>query len=160
MKMETIPIRKNIRLRDWDYGNPGHYFVTMCTSGKKCMLWSPEGMQLSQPYLSDIGMIVNSEISKTNTIYTNISIDKYVVMPNHVHMIIYIAYDAQVVGKTTSISNIINHFKGSVTKQVGRPIWQLRFHDHIIRNERKYNEIWQYIDTNPQNWRKDCFFTE
>lgn len=50
--------------------------------------------------------------------------------------------------------------KEVVTKAIGCPIWQKSFHDHVVRTEHGYAQIWQYIDTNPQNWHKDCFYEE
>lgn len=49
--------------------------------------------------------------------------------------------------------------KGYVSKQIGKPIWQRSFYDHIIRNEQDYNEIWQYIENNPQKWSEDRFYS-
>ena len=57
-----------------------------------------------------------------------------------------------------TISRVIQQMKGYVSKQIGKPIWQKLFYDHIIRNEQDYNEIWQYIENNPQKWSEDSFF--
>jgi len=59
----------------------------------------------------------------------------------------------------TTISTVINQMKGYATKQIGYSIWQKSFHDHIIRNEQDYIRIAEYIDNNPINWEKDCFYT-
>ena len=59
---------------------------------------------------------------------------------------------------SVSIPKIVQHLKGVVTKQLGHSIRQKSFHDHIIRNEREYRLIWEYIDANPYNWEADCFF--
>ena len=59
-----------------------------------------------------------------------------------------------------TVSTIVQQFKGSVSKQIGLSIWQKLFHDHIIRNSADYRQIWQYIDTNPANWKKDYFYRE
>ena len=59
-----------------------------------------------------------------------------------------------------TISRVIQQMKGYATKQIGHSIWQKSFHDHIIRNDRDYQRIWAYIDTNPAKWEQDCFYTE
>lgn len=59
---------------------------------------------------------------------------------------------------SVSIPRIIQHMKGVITKQIGVPLWQKSFHDHIIRNEDDYRAIWNYIDTNPFLWTEDCFY--
>ena len=58
-----------------------------------------------------------------------------------------------------TLFRVINQFKGSITKQIGFPIWQPRFYGRIIRNEREYREIWQYIEYNPLNWLEDGYYT-
>ena len=100
--------------------------------------------------LSDIGMIVDNEIKKLNSIYDAVRVDKYCIMPDHIHFIISINTDEN--GRTQfapTISRVVKQFKGSVTKQTGRPIWQKSFYDHGIRNQRDYDEIWEYIENNP-----------
>ncbi len=82
-------------------------------------------------------------------------------MPNHVHLLLLIQREQG--GRTLcapTISLVIKQMKEAVTKAIGCPIWQKSFHDHIVRTEHGYAQIWQYIDTNPQNWRKDCFYEE
>ena len=59
---------------------------------------------------------------------------------------------------TQSISSIIKSFKTLVTKEIGKPIFQRSFYDHIIRGEGDFREIWEYIDGNPQKWREDRFY--
>ena len=71
-------------------------------------------------------------------------------MPDHIHFIISIMTDEN--GRTQfapTISRAIKQFKGSLTKQIGRPIWQKSFYDHGIRNQQDYDEIWEYIENNP-----------
>ena len=100
--------------------------------------------------LSDIGFIVEGEILKMDSIYTAVQVDKYCIMPDHIHLILSITTDAD--GRTQfapTISRVIKQFKGSVTKQIGRPIWQKSFYEHIIRNRQDYDEIWKYIENNP-----------
>ena len=100
--------------------------------------------------LSNIGIIVDNEIKKLNSVYDAVWVDKYCIMPDHIHLILTIDTDKD--GRTQfapTISRVIKQFKGSITKQVGRPIWQKSFYDHGIRNQQDYDEIWQYIENNP-----------
>ena len=100
--------------------------------------------------LSDIGIIVDNEIRKLNSVYDTVRVDKYSIMPDHIHFIISINTDEN--GRSQiapTISRVIKQFKGSITKQIGRPIWQKSFYDHGIRNQQDYDEIWQYIENNP-----------
>ncbi len=74
-------------------------------------------------------------------------------MPNHIHFIISIKADKN--GRTQfapTISRVVKQFKGSITKQIGKPIWQKSFYEHTIRNQTDYNEIWEYIENNPLKW--------
>ena len=100
--------------------------------------------------LSDVGMIVKNEIQKMNAVYDAVTIDKYCIMPDHIHFIISINTNEN--GRTQfapTISRVMKQFKGSITKQIGRPIWQKSFYDHGIRNQQDYDEIWEYIENNP-----------
>lgn len=79
-----------------------------------------------------------------------IRVDKYCIMPDHIHIILVI--DADAAGRTQfapTISRVIKQFKGAITKQIGRPIWQKSFYDHGIRNQQDYDEIRQYTENNP-----------
>ena len=105
---------------------------------------------LDQLPLSKIGIVIENEIYKLNTVYENIKVDKYQIMPNHIHLIIFIYEDSN--GRTQfapTISRIIKQFKGSITKQIGFSIWQKSFYDRIIRNEKEYQSVWNYIHNNP-----------
>lgn len=149
-----LPKRKNIRLNDYNYSSNGAYFITICTKNKENLLWKNVGANCVRPLeqlpLSKIGIVVENEIHKLNTIYENIKVDKYQIMPNHIHFIIFIYEDYN--GRTKfapTISRIIKQFKGSITKQIEFSIWQKSFYDRIIRNEKEYQEVWNYIHNNP-----------
>ena len=153
------PKRKSNRLKHWDYSQPGAYFVTICTRGRQCIFWHNVGANCVRP-LSEIGCIVQLEIERWNDAYERVQIDKYVVMPNHIHVLLQIIPDAN--GRTQfapTVSRMVKQFKGAVTKRIGTPLFQRSFHDHIIRDERDYQLIWQYIDQNPLKWKLDCFYT-
>ena len=151
--MNNLPKRKPIRIADYDYPAPGAYFITVCTTNREKIFWSDRKSELCSPAnvpLSDIGMIVNNEIQKLNTVYDSVRVDKYCIMPDHIHMILIIDSDEN--GRTQfapTVSRVMKQFKGSITKQVGRPIWQKSFYDHGIRNQQDYKEIGEYIENNP-----------
>lgn len=149
-----LPKRKNIRLNDYNYSSNGAYFITICTKNKENLLWKNVGANCVRPLdqlpLSKIGIVIENEIYKLNTVYENIKVDKYQIMPNHIHLIIFIYEDSN--GRTQfapNISRIIKQFKGSITKQIGFSIWQKSFYDRVIRNEKEYQSVWNYIHNNP-----------
>jgi REP element-mobilizing transposase RayT len=106
--------------------------------------------------LSEQGRIVEKEIHILSETYEAVEVNKYVVMPNHLHMIIVIS-DSGRTQFAPTISRIVKQFKGSITKQIGFSMWQRSYYDHIIRNDEEYQKIWEYIDTNPLNWEIDKY---
>ena len=160
--MNRLPQRKGIRLKDYDYSQAGYYFITICTRDKRNLFWDVGatcGRPDQKPLLTNIGELVNREINKISFIYENVQINKYVIMPNHIHMII-VMFDRSGRSKTApTISRIIQQFKGSVSKQAGFSLWQKSFYDHIIRHEEKYLEICEYIETNPIKWKEDKYYS-
>ena len=153
MTMDNLPKRKTIRVEDYDYASPGAYFITICTLNRDNLFWRGCRGDLRSPAnlpLSDIGKIVDNELQKLSSVYSAVKVDKYCIMPDHVHLIISISADEcgrpQV---APTISRIVQQFKGAVSKQAGRAIWQKSFYDHGIRNRRDYDEIWEYINNNP-----------
>jgi len=184
MKNEKLPQRKHIRLKRWDYATAGGYYITICTHGKRKLFWTDQsckydvGANCVRPPLSALGNIVANEIGKLSGVYDTMSVDKYVVMPNHLHIILVLGQGTggrpqvaptdgnggrpQVAPTeglgTPTVSRIVKQFKGSVSKQIGSPIWQRSFYDHIIRDEADYLRIWEYIDTNPLKWEEDEYY--
>ncbi len=156
--MESIfPKRKEIRLGNYDYSTCGVYFITICTKQKKPLFWDNVGATCGRPeneyQLSDCGIIVENEIALLSSVYESVRVDKYIVMPDHIHMLVSIVPDEfgrpQV---APTISRVVQQFKGAITKKVGFSLWQKGYYDHIIRGQQDYDEIWQYIDENPLRW--------
>ncbi len=179
---------KSARLFGWDYSADGYYFVTICTKNKKGFFGEVVNKKM---VLSEIGKIVDEEWRKTEEICQNVKLDKWVVMPNHIHGILIIdnwnegmceeiagAYSRDVARnvstcvevknkfskispKPNSLPAIIRSFKSAVTKRVREIysaldcLWQSRFYDRIIYNQKEYNNIQDYILTNVANWEKD-----
>lgn len=147
--MEKQFVRKRNRIKNFDYSSPGAYFVTICTANREKCLWDKCNGDLWPP-LSELGMIVQREIQKLDTVYSSIHIDKFTIMPDHIHMIILIETSIdESVQDPPSLSRVIQQFKGIITKQIGRSLWQKSFYDHGIRSQQDYEEIWQYIHNNP-----------
>jgi putative transposase len=156
------PARKAIRLKAYDYAQNGAYFVTICTQGRRNILWSV-GASFGRPNetpLSSAGILVGNEIKQLSGIYENVSVGHYVVMPNHIHMIVLIGNDGGHPQDAPTLSRIVQQFKGAVSKKAGFPVWQKSFYDHIIRSEQEYAEVWQYIDTNPLKMQEDPYTTQ
>ena len=150
--------RKSIRLKNYDYSQNGVYFLTICVKNKEKLLWCMDSpSDDGQEYLSEYGKTIDNVVNMLSEVYPKIVfVDKYVIMPNHVHLLIFLNNES---GKTSpTISRIIKQFKGAVTKQLGASIWQKGFYDHIIRSEDDYKNIWCYIDTNIKKWQLDYFY--
>ena len=149
--------RKLPRLKNFDYSQNGYYFITICTKDMQCLLSSVVGNaapSVPQVILTDYGKILESEILKMNNIYHNIQTTHYVIMPNHIHMIIEICESSgsETPETCTSISDYISTLKRFCSKKTGQKIWQKSFHDHIIRNEEDLYNHMQYINENPKKW--------
>ncbi|MDR1800303.1 MAG: hypothetical protein LBQ95_00425 [Lachnospiraceae bacterium] len=168
--MRELPTRKPNRLAGYDYSQNGAYFITICAKDREQIFGrittDGVGANCVRPCVrqSETGNIVLSEIERLNVAYPSVNIDCFVVMPNHVHMIIVIDKNGGINkndGRTQfapTISRIIKQWKGAISKQIGFSPWQKSFHDHIIRNEQEYIKIAEYIENNPKRWADDCFY--
>lgn len=155
------PKRKPNRLKYYDYSQNGIYFITICTKGKENLFWdvgATIGRPESDSKLSNYGDMVSCAIQNIPKFYLSVILDKYVIMPNHIHLLLRLQNESGRAMHAPTISTVIQQLKGYVTKQIGHNIWQKLFHDHVIRNEESYERIWQYIDTNPLKWKEDCFY--
>ncbi len=159
--MTEIPKRKRNRLKDFDYSDNGSYFVTICVKDKKCVLSSIAGgddFHTPQVKLKKFGVIVERNIFVMQEIYQDIAVEKYVIMPNHIHFLISIYDENRNDGAprssppTNTLSIFVTALKKYTNKAYGENIWQRSFHDHIIRDQKDYNARWQYIDENPKKW--------
>lgn len=105
--------------------------------------------------------------------YPCVKVDKFVIMPNHIHIIFEISSDLLLNNNkgrgdpSPTISNVVGWLKYNITKEINRnhgilyrKIFQRSFHDHIIRDEKDYLKIWEYIENNPAKWKEDCFYQE
>ena len=151
--------RKPNRLSEYDYSQTGAYFITICTHGRENLFWDDVGADSIRPQnvpLSSAGKIVEQGIIQIPDHYENIEVDKYCIMPDHIHLILRVESEGggRMISAPT-VSSVIGSMKRWVSRQVGRPVWQKSFYDHGIRNQRDYDEIWQYIENNPLKWLLD-----
>ena len=159
--MENFFRRKDIRLKGYDYSSEGLYFVTICTRGLENTLSEVVGEDNILPYgirLSEVGGIVEASIARIPEIYPSICVDCYVIMPNHLHMIIGINLQGGRIISAPTISKVVGYFKQSVSKKCGGSIWQSSFQDRVIRDEAEYELLRKYIKGNPTNWKKDRYY--
>ena len=143
--------RKSPRLKQFDYSFPTMYFVTICTHEMVCLFGQPD-------HLNKLGHAAEEGIGQIPVHYACVTVEKHVVMPNHVHMLILLSGE-----NCPALSTIIGSYKSSVSKRIHQlnpavHVWQRSFHDHIVRNEKTLERIWKYIDENPYHWNEDKFF--
>ena len=154
--MSDLPKRKDIRIKEYDYSTPGAYFVTICTKNRAQILWETVGADIIRPQdvsLSVVGKIVEQGVLQISNHYDHIAVDKFCIMPNHVHLILVIQNneDGRMISAPT-VSTVVGSMKRWVSKQIGRSIWQKSFYEHGIRNQQDYDEIWEYIENNPMKY--------
>ena len=162
-----LPKRKPARLKGYDYSQDGAYFITICTNDRKCILGNivGQGLAPAEIVLSQYGKIAKEQLLDLENRYKTIKIDKYVIMPNHIHIIVILGNTAGASPRPT-ISDVICSFKSLTTRMCKKEgfaelhLFQSSFHDHIIRGEKDYQKIWEYIDTNPLKWELDCFYND
>ena len=160
--------RKHSRLKTYDYTNSGCYFITFCTKDRAHVLSSIVGRGAFTPprvELTNIGKIAAEVIERTSVVYPGISIDNYVIMPNHVHLLIRISpVDGGVRAprptdnRSMSVTEVIKAIKSITTRKIGMKIWQTSFYDHIIRDDEDYQTRFRYIEENPAKWQQDKYY--
>ncbi|MEE1014146.1 MAG: transposase [Clostridia bacterium] len=157
----------------YGYSTPGAYFITICTHNRKCLFSNIVGAihELPENKLTQYGKYVEQIIEILPDRF-NVSIPKYVIMPNHIHLIIEInnnnekraIRESPLQHHRAIIDKIAGFLKMNVSKKIhnsyNEKIWQRSYHDHIIRGEKDYQKIWEYIDTNVVRWKKDCFYND
>ena len=143
--------RKNTRLVNYDYASSGAYFVTL-VSRLRAPLFGYITHETLTP--SPVGIIVEQEWLLLSTRIPLLRLDKFTVMPNHFHGILWLKPD-----NTLPLSRIISSYKAGVSRLCHQSIWQYNFHERVIRNERELFYTRQYIEQNPLRWHVDPYFT-
>lgn len=172
MTQKPLPQRKSPRLQGYDYSREGAYFVTICTHGRAYLFGDVVDKQMR---FNDVGSIADQMWYTIPQHHPHVELDAFVVMPNHVHGIIVINRDSVGTGHAPSATNpqttkqtlgvAIGAYKSAITKAVNRMMglraplmWQLRFHDHIIRNAHELDNFRVYVADNPARWEQDTFY--
>ena len=160
-----LPKRKQNRLKEYDYSTAGAYFITMCTHERRNILCDIVGDGFSVP--KPIGLLTQQMIEKIHEHFPSVQVDKYVIMPNHIHLLLSIFQGNGTGNPSPTIGNVVAWVKYQITKEAnqrygpsGRKMFQRSYHDHIIRDERDYREIWDYIEDNPRKWAEDRYYNE
>ena len=153
--------RRSIRLQGYDYAQTGAYFITLCTQGRARLFGR---VTRGVVELTDIGRIVAEEWERTPSVRSNVELDAYVVMPDHIHGILVITHrddgvapleaSSTLRSPARTIGAIVRGFKGAVVRRGGMPIWQRNYHEHIIRSEAALDRIRTYIVANPARWEE------
>lgn len=172
--------RRSIRLPGYDYSQEGGYFVTLCASGRACLFG---GIIAGEMQLNTIGQMAEKEWKRLERRFPHIELDEFVVMPNHVHGIIFImgrgaadtgSDDSSAILRRAptreqfghpvegSIPTIIRSYKAAVAYRYnringcsGNPVWQRNYYEHVLRNERDLDAVRRYIRNNPLQWHLD-----
>ena len=159
--------RRSMRLEGYDYSRESAYFVTLCTSDRRCFLGS---ITEACPDLSGEGSVVNDcwvEIPKHSV---SVEIDEFIVMPNHLHGVLFLGAKETAVGAThaspasrrRTLGTVIGAFKSASARRInelrgtpGAAVWQRNYYEHVIRSEESLERIREYIVTNPERWAED-----
>ena len=169
------PLRRSLRLHNFDYTQEGGYFITLCTAVRLPLFGAVVGDQV---VLSQIGKIVECEWLRSEVVRREVVLDEFVIMPNHFHAVVFIIYGdelrspspdkahcrAPLQRSARSLGTLIAQFKTAVTTRARREmrlpnqaIWQRNYYDHIIRNDRELYQIRNYIRENPLKWQLDKY---
>ena len=153
------PKRKRLRLPDYDYSSEGVYFLTLCTKNRAPLLSritesKVDGETVAAVVLTQIGCVVQKYISSIPTAYPNIGVDSFVIMPDHIHLLLRVfsvpARRAESSRPTVSvIAQTVAVFKRLTNRDCKQALWQDGYYDHIIRDEQDYQTRIEYIKTNP-----------
>ena len=168
---KKLPIRKNTRLQVFDYNIPTAYFVTICTEHKTPLLSNIVGgdvldapqsddVKVAKVELLECGKLAEKYILQLNGFYEDIIIEKYVIMPDHIHLLLRVL-DAGVGGASRTspptkqhsrVMSFVSTFKRFYNKEYEKNIWQRSFYDHVIRDAKDYEEHINYVVKNPMRW--------
>ena len=171
-KEKELPKRKDLRLKQYDYSSAGAYFVTICIKDRKRILSNiikPSAVGVGalddpltpQTQLTKIGKITEKYLLSSENI-PGVKIDRYVIMSDHIHVIIFLYPDKYISRKDGSskaptptnemLPHIISTFKRFCNKEIGYNIFQRGYIEHIVRDREDYETRTKYIYENPIRW--------
>ena len=168
MIMKKWMDRKTTRLQGYDYNTPGAYFLTICTEDRRCLLSRIVGTGLLDGPKNELfpyGEIAVKYINQLNDFYDNISVEGYVIMPNHIHILLCVKENGSSGTPAPALQNsIISRFVSTLkrfcNREYGKNIWQSRSYDHVIRDQVDFDRHLQYIFENPFKWQEDEFYAQ
>jgi len=190
--MDELKKRKTTRLKGGNYNQNQAIFLTICTKERRCILSHivgngvPDGEKIvgngvpdspkivgtgvldgPKIELTGYGQIADKYIQQLNAFYDNLSVESYVIMPNHIHIMLWVkGRENEELGapaptvQNSIPSRFVSTFKRFCNKEYGTNIWQYRSFDHIIRNSKDYEEHLRYIYENPMRWYYDELYAE
>jgi REP element-mobilizing transposase RayT len=126
-----LPQRKNIRLKHYDYSSDGYYFVTICAHSRKRLIPGNE-------------KILENILHELSRRFPGVTIDYYLMMPSHIHVIIVLR-DTKV-----TLGEVVRTFKALASRRIGtKGFWQRGYYEHAIRSEEALLKMREYIQNNP-----------
>ena len=170
---KELPVRKSIRLRGYDYSQDGAYYITICTQDRANLYGDViVGADLvsARVELSGAGRMIDRIYTEIVSSFHDVFCDKYIIMPNHFHCILFIKRADTRSAPTAAIGSVVQAFKSKTTvayingvkagsyTPFNKRLWQRNYYEHIIRNEDDYMRIYRYIDENPLKWKEDDYY--
>ena len=152
------PKRKRLRLPNYDYSSDGVYFLTICTKDRAPILseisaTEKNGETVATVTLTQTGTIVQQYLLSIPKAYPYISVDTYVLMPDHVHILLHVTSAptrcAGSAKQPSAIARAVAAFKRLTNQKCRQSLWQDGYYDHIIRDAQDYQKRAEYIETNP-----------
>jgi REP element-mobilizing transposase RayT len=162
MPLRDRPSRRDTRLPGWDYRSPGAYAVTLVTQHRE---WFFGEVNDGRVHLNDAGQMVETVWREMDRVYPRVRLDAFVVMPNHLHAILWLSADGP--AGNPPLGDVVQRFKTFTTVRYSagvrdegwapydRTMWQRNYYDHIIRDEDDLAWCRRYIAANPANWPRD-----
>ena len=150
--MKELPKRKSLRLQNYDYSSEGCYFITVCIEHRKNLLSTiVGGDDLGAPkqiILKPYGKIVEKYILSIENAYDTVKVKNYIIMPNHIHLLLLIDTYGLPRSSAPTIPNVVTALKKFTNRDCNRNLWQRGYVDHIIRNQIDFERHWNYIEYN------------
>jgi REP element-mobilizing transposase RayT len=153
MSVTPLPKRKPQRLDNYDYNQKGAYHIIISAKDRKPIFGKvvENGINTFVELFS-YGKIVQKYIENTEKVYEKVFMENYIIMPNHVHLLILLTTDE------ISIITVITSLKRLVNRDIGFNIWHRSYYDRILRNEEECRQVFEYINFNPLRWNKDEYY--
>ncbi len=164
---KQLPKRKHPRLDTQVYQSAGAYFITICTQARRCLLSRIVGRGLAPAAIeyTQYGEIAEQELLLLEERYSFLKIDRYVIMPNHIHALFLFDNETAGASPRPTVMDVVCAYKSLTTRACKKQysidkLFQTSFYEHIIRNKQDYDEISRYIEENPARWREDELYIE